>query len=121
MIKYSEVTVFPPSTRTVWGSANSAFPFITVTPAPFSRARTPPTSWPVTAFFRFCSASMSTKASPEPPMEKDGARRNCSSSSAVLTITLVGMHPTFRQVPPSWPFSTRQVFFPARPASTAAA
>ena len=45
-------------------------------------------------------------------MPKAAASLTALSRSAVTIIALVGMHPTFRQVPPKYFSSTMQVLFP---------
>ncbi len=92
------------STDSSPGDSNSASPSTRRIPLLRRRVATPSTRWPTTALFRSISAFQSSGPTsnvrpwsrPSPAAE----RREAACNS-----TLVGMHPTFRQTPPSAPFS----------------
>ena len=101
MMKYSEVTVLSP-TATVWASTKEACPSSMATLFPRSRPLTPFTRVLTTAFFRAWRAFMSTpRAAGSMPVTAYLAASFASERTlAVLIRVLVGMQPTFRQVPP---------------------
>ena len=101
-----------PWTFTVPTPATSPTPLCTATPLALSSPPTPPTRRRTTLCLRFSSAGQSSVTeSPFRPI-----RSPCFTmryNSEVCNSALVGMQPTFRQVPPRFSFSTRCVSAPS--------
>ncbi|MNN60139.1 hypothetical protein D3C81_1753020 [compost metagenome] len=101
------------------GPAKRAWPLITLTLFFFIRCSTPRCSWPATARERATMAGRSTCGVPT-VTPKRPASRTSRKTSAERNSALVGMQPQFRQMPPSWAFSTSAVRMPSCTARIAA-
>ena len=119
----SAVRVRSPSwetTRTCLGPVKEARPSTTVTPLAASRACTPALRR-LAAAARFCCTPAQSRETPWTCTPAAAHRvRAAVYSSALWSSALVGMHPTFRQVPPILCSSTRVTCAPSWAARMAA-
>ncbi len=102
----------PASTSTAFGPTKVAVPLITSTPLPFSSEPTPPTSFFTTPSLKARSLATSTLGS-ETRMPRSAAPRISSTRLPTAMKALEGMHPQFRQTPPSESLSTSAVLLPS--------
>ena len=104
-----------PFTRTVWESSKRACPSYTVHSDMFlSQAVTPSLDCRTMASLRALTRFMSTSTGPSITTPKSLLRRAMYAARALATSALVGMHPTFTQVPPNSLRSMTAVFRPSR-------
>ena len=101
------------------GRLNRAVPGTTRTPARLRSWAMPPVRSSTTRDKWLRTAAMSTSI--EEVMPQPATRLGSATVSATSMRALGGMHPTFRQVPPSSPRSTRVTSRPRRAALRAAA
>ena len=111
--------VYPVSpTTTVSEDLKAALPCTRVMSLCPSSVSTPPRSCSTTAFFRSITARKSTSHPPDfTPNVPDSLISR--TISALRHSDLVGMHPSFRQVPPTWPASIIVTDFPLEAARRA--
>ncbi len=102
----------PASTSIAFGPTKTAVPFSTSTPLPFSSWPTPPTSFFTTPSLKARSLATSTVGSPA-RIPRPAAARMSSTRFPAAMKALDGIHPQFRQTPPSDSLSTSAVFFPS--------
>ena len=90
-----------PSTAMLWGPVKRAWPQKTVSPRiPFTQFVTPFTEAWTTASLRALTAFMSTPMGPPIVTPKSPWRRATKAACALATNVLVGIQPSFTQVPP---------------------
>ncbi len=108
-----------PSTTTLASAVTDASPVMKSTPFFFSRPATPPVSVEMTFSRRSDTAAKSISGAPT-LMPNSPASWISLTMSAVRRTALAGMHATFRQRPPTSPFSITAVFRPSCAARIAA-
>ena len=99
MIALSKPIVVSPTVST-WSEANVASPWTTVTLRCLARPARPPVSRPTTESFHAPSAARSICGSPN-EMPCSAISSVSATTFAACSSALDGMHPTFRQTPPS--------------------